>query len=65
MVEKYGFPDGSVGEESVCYVGDLDLIPGLRRWKWQPTPAFLPGELHGWSSLVGYSPWGSQKVEHD
>ena len=27
------------------------------RRKWQPTPVFLPGESHGWKSLVGYSPW--------
>ena len=26
--------------------------------KLQPTPVFLPGESHGWRSLVGYSPWG-------
>ena len=26
------------------------------RWKWQPTPAFLPGESHGQRSLMGYSP---------
>ena len=26
-----------------------------RRRKWQPTPIFLPGELHGLMSLVGYS----------
>ena len=25
------------------------------RRKWQPTPVFLPGESHGWRSLVGYS----------
>ena len=25
--------------------------------KWQPTPAFLPGEYHGQKSLVGYSTW--------
>ena len=24
--------------------------------KWQPTPVFLPGKLHGWRSLMGYSP---------
>ena len=23
---------------------------------WQPTPVFLPGELHGQRSLAGYSP---------
>ena len=24
--------------------------------EWLPTPVFLPGELHGQRSLVGYSP---------
>jgi len=34
-------------------------VPSLRTWsrKWQPTPAFLPGEFHGQKSLGGYSPW--------
>ena len=32
------------------------------RREWQPTPVFLPGEFHGWRSLAGYSPWGSQSV---
>ena len=27
------------------------------RRKWQPIPVFLPGELHGQRSLVGYSPY--------
>ena len=27
-----------------------------RRRKWQPTPVFLPGELHGQRTLVGYGP---------
>ena len=26
-----GFPGGSAGKESACYVGDLGLIPGLGR----------------------------------
>ena len=30
----------------------------------QPTPVPLPGESHGWRSLVGYSPWG-RIVGHD
>ena len=30
----------------------------------QPTPVFLSGEFHGSRSLVGYSPWGSQRVGH-
>ena len=25
---------------------------------WKPTPVFLPGESHGWRSLVCCSPWG-------
>ena len=29
--------------------------------KWQPTPVFLPGESHGWRSLVGYSLWGRKE----
>ena len=28
------------------------------RRKWQPTPVFLPGESHGWQSLVGCRLWG-------
>ena len=32
------------------------------RRKWQPTPAFLPGESHGQRSLVGHSPWGSKEL---
>ena len=35
--------------------------------KWQPTPAFLPGESQGRGSLVGYSPRGhkqSDTTEH-
>ena len=26
------------------------------RRQWHPTPVLLPGESHGWRSLVGYSP---------
>ena len=29
-----------------------------RRRKWQPTPAFLPGESQGWGSLAGCCLWG-------
>ena len=27
----------------------------------QPTATFLPGESHGQTSLVGYSPWGCKE----
>ena len=28
------------------------------RRQWHPAPVLLPGESHGWRSLVGCSPWG-------
>ena len=30
---------------------------------WQTTPVFLPGESHGWRSLVGYSPRGRKESD--
>ena len=57
----------SVGKESACNAGDPASIPGLGRspWrrKWPHTPVFLPGESHGWRSLVGYSPWGCKESD--
>ena len=62
---------GASNEESTCqcrrrkrhgfhlYVGK---IPWSR--KWQPTPVFLLGKSHGQRSLVGYSPWGRERVGH-
>ena len=26
-----------------------------------PTPVLLPGDFHGWKSLVGCSPWGPEE----
>ena len=45
--------------------------PGFSPWvgkiswrrEWQPAPVFLPGELHGQWSLVGYSPWGPRESD--
>ena len=43
------------------------FIPWVRKilWnrKWQPTPVFLPGKLHGQRSLVGYNPWGCKESD--
>ena len=39
-----GFLGVSDSKESAHNVGDLGLIPSLRR-KWQPTQVFLPGEF--------------------
>ena len=33
------------------------------RRKWQSTPVFLPGESHGWRTLVGCSPWGRKESD--
>ena len=33
------------------------------RRQWQPTRVFLPGESHGWRSLVGYSPRGLKESD--
>ena len=33
------------------------------RWKWQPTPGFLPGKSHRQRSLVGYSPCGPKESD--
>ena len=30
---------------------------------WQPTPVFLPRELHGQRSLGGYSPWHLKELD--
>ena len=57
-----GFPDSSVGKESICNAEDPSLIPGLGR---------SPGEgkgnpLHysGLENSMDYHPWG-RRVRHD
>ena len=35
----------------------------LWRREWQPIPVFLPGEFHGWRSLVCYSPQGRKESD--
>ena len=41
------------------------LLVGKIPWKrkWQPTLLLLPRKLHGWRSLVGYSPWGRKESD--
>ena len=56
------FPCGSDGKESACNEGDPGSVSGLG--KWQPTPVFLPGEIHEQRRLEGYSPWDC-RVRHD
>ena len=35
----------------------LPLAPPGKRRQWHPTPLLLPGEPHGWRSLMDYSLW--------
>ena len=57
---ELGFPGGTSGKESTCQykrcVFNLCIqeIPQTR--KWQPTPVFLPGKLHGQRNLMDWSP---------
>ena len=43
----------TIWETQVQSLG-LQSLVGKNSWrrKWQPTPVFLPGESHGWRSLV-------------
>ena len=60
------FLAGSVVKNPAAKAGDTDCLGKIPwRRKWQPIPAFLPGESHGQRSLVGYSPWGRKRVIHD
>ena len=37
----------------------------LNKWRreWQSTPVRLPGQSHGWRSLVSYNPWGRKESD--
>ena len=63
-----GFPGGSDSKESACNDGDLDSIPGLRRFYGEGNGYSLLYSCldnpQGQSSLVGYSPWG-HRVGHN
>ena len=66
---RQGLPLWLSGKESICQCRKRGFDPwvGKIRWrkKWQPTPAFLPGESHGQRSLAGYSPWRCKRGRHD
>ena len=64
---EISFLGGSEVKASACDAGNLGSIPGSGRSPGEgngnPTPVFLPGESHGWRSLVGYSPQGCKESE--
>ena len=59
--------DGSGGKSICLQCGRPRFDPWVGKipWrrKWQPTPVLLPGESHGWKSLVGYNPWGHKESD--
>ena len=48
---------------SLCICLEICLSSIFWGRKLQRTPVFLPGKSHGWSSLVGYSPWGCKESD--
>ena len=42
----------------IISIPNCSLLWSIWRRQWHPTPVLLPGQSHGWRSLVGYSPWG-------
>ena len=44
--------------ETVCLSRAKGRFFTIQCRQWHPTPVLLPGESHGWRSLVGCSPWG-------
>ena len=48
------------GEKTISLTSDAG-----KTWRrqWHPIPVLLPGESHGWRSLVGCSPWGREESD--
>ena len=57
-VIKTRLPMQEIQETRVQSLGQEDPW----RWKWQPTPVFLPGKSHGQRCFMGYSPWGRKEL---
>jgi len=53
----WGFPCGSVNNQSPCKAGNLGLTPWLGRcpWrrKWQPTPSSVLAQKTAWTEEPG------------
>ena len=49
----------SIVSPSICN----EVKRPCRRRQWHPTPVLLPGESHGWRSLLGCSPWGREELD--
>ena len=44
-------------------MGNWKFSTLTRRRQWHPTSVLLPGESHGWRSLVGCNPWGREELD--
>ena len=64
---SWAFLVASDGKESACNVGDLGLNPGLGRslggGHGNPLQYSCLENPHGYSNLVGYSPWGGKALD--
>ena len=67
-----GFPGGTSGKESTCQCrrhkrcGFNPLAGKIPwRWKWQPTPVFLPGKIPWKEEPGGLQSIGLQRVGHN
>ena len=50
-------------ESKIFIINSVGFSTLNRRRQWYPTPVLLPGESHGWRSLVGCSPWGCKESD--
>ena len=67
VIALLGFPGGSDGKESACNAGDPGSIPGREDpvEKGMATHSSILAWRIPWQrSLMGYSPWGSQRFGH-
>ena len=44
-------------------LGEISITSDDWRRQWHPTPVLLPGNSHGWRSLVGCSSWGREESD--
>ena len=60
---SWGLSGKQPAMQRLQFYPSVEKIPWRRKWK--PTPVFLPGKSHGQRILVGDSPLGCKRVEHD
>ena len=61
--KTYKLPFEIYSPAKICTIIYVRINIMTRRRQWQATPVLLPGESHGWRSLVGCSPRGLSKLD--